>query len=294
MSKDEHDEWKARFEDAQSSMIVGSHDAAGSAFLDALYIAETGCVSAAELADTLEGLAGTRIRAEKDVDIAGVFDRAETARQHALEETIAEFGDDHLETAEAYYKFAFHNIIRKRPVAAISYLEKTLAIKRTAFGEHHFEVANTLMIMGGTHPDESEKAQLWQRAVAILEHLLANPNKCEADSSKHVPRSLRGGLENLACQAFYENRVADADEYFRRALATCSVTASKRSCTLCNPATFGKVLLAQQKYDECEAFITIAISNGGGFTKRACSEVLADLYDQSGRFQKAQALRDTE
>lgn len=292
MSNREYEDWKLRFKDAQSLMISGAHETACSSYLDALRIAETGCVSSTELADTLEGLAATKMRADSAAVVGDLLDRAETARQHALDETIVAFGDDDLETAKAYYKFAFHNIIRRRRAIAISYFEKTLSVKQFVFGELHFEVANTLMIMGGTHPEEPEKTKLWQRACTILQHLLNHPDECDADFAKHVPRSLRGCLENLATQAFREHRIADAEKYFRRALATCTVTDSKQSCSLCNAPTFGKVLLATQNYGECETFLTDAITNGGDFTKRTCSEVLADLYDETDRPNKAKALRD--
>lgn len=293
MSNNQYDEWKERFEEAQSLMIAGSHDAACSLFLDALCIAETGCVSAAEMADTLEGLAASKRWTDEAADVSDWLDRAEIAREHALEETIAEYGDSHLETAEAYYRFAFHNVIRRRPAIVISYFEKVLAIKIIAFGKYHFEVANTLMIMGGSHPEESEKTKLWERAVEILEHLLDNPDECDSDSANYVARALRGCLENLATQAFGQHRVDDAEKYFRRALASCAVTASKPSCTLCNTATFGKVLLSLKKYDECEVFLTKAIANGSSFMKRHCSEVLADLYDETGRSNEAKTLRNT-
>lgn len=275
-------------------MIDRSYEAACSGYRDALRIAETGCVSAVELADTLEGLSAIQLQFDADAGVDDLLDRAETARQHVLDSTIARCGKDHLETAEAYYRFAFHNVIRRCPAKAISYFQETLAIKEAVFGVLQFEVANTLMIMGGIHPEESEKTALWHRAVDILQHLFDNPDKSDTDSVKHVPTSLRGALENLAAQAFHDDRLVDSEDYFRRAMATCSVAGGKQSC-LCNAPTFGKVLLALKKHDECEAFLSNAIADGGGgFRKRKCSEVLADLYNETGRPNEAQAMRNPE
>lgn len=272
MANDQYDTWKACFKEAQSLLMTGSYDAACSACLDALRIAETGCVSAAELAETLEGLALTRMLIERDADVAGLLDRAETVHHQSLEETLAKFGNSHPKTAQAYSNLATHHLIRRCTTAALSCYEQVLEIKQRAFGEQHFEVANTLMIMGGIHPIEAEKTKLWQRAVSVLEYLLAHPDQCDADSSSHVSRALRGGLENLALQAYHENLFADAEEYFRRALATCPTTGSQQTCTLCNAPAFGKVLLAQQKFDEAELFLTEAVANGPGFTRRACAD----------------------
>ncbi len=61
--------------------------------------------------------------------------------------------------------------------------------------------------------------------------------------------------------------------------------------TVCNSVVFGKVLLAQQKYEACEAVLINTVSSAIGFIKWTCSEVLADLYGQAGRSRKTRELR---
>ena len=291
MATGEQCEWKPRYNAAVSAMLARDYETAVTEYSRALTAAETESVSAAELADTLEGLAGTRKQLDANDEVDELFDRAEVARHLILDHSIAHYGERDPRTANAYRRFAMHNIKRQRPTVAVAFLEKTLEVQKAYYGVNDFEVANTLTFIGGIHPDRRAKRKFWEQAVEILDHLNEHPEETTTKAAPYVSRSLQGNLENLAGHAYEDERLDEAEAYFRRAAALCKPVSSERTCRLCNANSFAKVLLAKQKYGEAEELLLDILESADRITRHICGETLADLYEQTDRPDASARLR---
>jgi hypothetical protein len=136
---------------------------------------------------------------------------------------------------------------QRKPSEAIALYRRALNIRTEALGEFHFDVANTLTIMAGVYsPDERNevsRAELWQRAVEILEQLHANPDI----DAPNVAMALRGNLENLATHRYQQSDFAAAETLFCRAIEVTTRAFGAGSAQPCNLPTYAKVLIRQGK-----------------------------------------------
>jgi hypothetical protein len=165
-----------------------------------------------------------------------------------------------------------------------------LAIRKAAFGELHFEVANTMTIIAGIHllHERNEEAAefLWEQATSILERLYR-----ESGSDTKVAMGLKGNLENLAGRAYDRGDFEKAESLFRRIIA---ISAQLGGCAQpCNVPTFARVLVRLGKHEEAEHVLNAAKkqpSQFAGLTGLAFRDAFIDLYKATGREDEAQAL----
>lgn len=283
--------WSATFNAGQSALTKRDFAAAANEFQRAIELAERYHLTDEYLVESLEGLAAARFRAEKSSDVEFLFTRASEIRDRLLAETEASLGPDDLKVAECLDRCAFHRSRRGSNSEAIALYQRALEIRQSAHGELHFDVANTLTIMAGVcyrrQSDSEPRAELWQRAVRILEHLHDNP---ETDSLE-VAFGLHGNLENLAVHQFKQGDFAAAEALFRRAIEVLNeFHGESESHQLCNVPTYAKVLIRQSKYREAEDVLSTSMHNRR--LRAMCKDALIELYESTGRHDEAAALRD--
>jgi tetratricopeptide (TPR) repeat protein len=290
LSSDET-EWSVRFQAAQNALITHDFSTAADEYENAVELAERFHLGDELVAESLEGLAAARSRADEPPDIASLFNRACEIRDRLLAENEASLGPDHLEIAACLDRCAFHRLMQKKPSEAIAFHQRAFAIRKNALGELPFDVANTLTIMAGVFSmherNKDAAAELWQRAVAILERLHDNPDT----DTQNVAMSLKGNLENLAVHAFHQGDYPAAEALFQRVIEVITKSSGPDSCAqLCNVPTYAKVLARQHKYDEAENVINAATRNPHNVA--ACKDVLIELYRATGRDDEAESLQD--
>jgi tetratricopeptide (TPR) repeat protein len=284
-------EWAASMRDAVSALVSQDFATAANLYQQAVEVAERSALDDTYLAESLEGLAAARSRNDEAADVSDLVDRAREIRDRDLVEQEVVYGPVSLEVAECIDRCAFHRLRKKNPSAAIALYERALAIRESVLGELHFDVANTLMIMGGVYSlfqrDRDAAATLWRRAAELLERLHTNP---ETDS-QDVAMSLRGCLENLAVHAFFAGEYDESESLFRRVVQVANESFGSGSCSRpCNPHFFARVLIRQQKYDEAEDMLKPALSRRS--LPAGHREALVELYRATGRDEAADALEE--
>ena len=112
------------------------HDfsAASDEYQNAVELAERFHLGDAHLAESLEGLAAARSRADESADIGPLFARAREIRDKLLAEKEASLGSDHLEIAECLDRCAFHRLMQKKPSEAIALHQRAFEIRKNALG----------------------------------------------------------------------------------------------------------------------------------------------------------------
>ncbi|MDZ4686626.1 MAG: tetratricopeptide repeat protein [Planctomycetaceae bacterium] len=271
-------------------------------YCHAVQLAEAHSLGDECLAGSIERLVHARRTAQPESDVSGLQQRATELRtrltletDRRLAETVAAKGSQHPDVAECLSRCAFQSLVIGDAEKAIALHKQALSIRRNAFGELHFEVANTLTIIAGVYSlrlrNEEAAAALCEQAVAILEKLYEALDASDS-SSKNIAMSLKGNLENLATDAFRRGDFNRAEQIYRRIMEILVQTCEPGQCQLpCNAPIFVKVLIHQRKFDEAESILEMARKRGlleKGYLAPKYQEALAELYQATGQAPAAQ------
>lgn len=282
-------EWDAAFGAAMCALATHDYPTAINGYRRAVELAEQLHPAGEPLAKTLHYLAMTLTYADGTADAGDLLNRAREIRLNVLAEKEASLGAMHLEVAECCDNLAESCGWQREPDAAIAFHKRALAIRIHAFGEDHYDVAMTLNCMANSHWREHDRdaaAQVWQRAVAILDRLHENP---ETDS-QYVGGLLRSTMQMLGLNAYERKDDAAAEAWFR---LIALMTGDEFGLPGMAPI-YAKVLVRLRKFEEAEVVLNAAskISMRATAWKEACQEALIDLYNATGRHAEAEAISD--
>src|SRR5438874_12126 len=122
--------------------------------------------------------------------------------------------------AEKFDRLAEQCCVHQQMHDAASYYRQALAVRESALGPNHHEVADSLVRLAGViglDERESPEAEgLWQRAVGIYEPLYQELSTAKGKLFQHVFMGLSGTLGNLASHAFHRGNADEAERTFRR------------------------------------------------------------------------------
>ena len=242
------------------------------------------------MADSLEGLATARSLADESAEVHAIEHRASEIRDRLLAEEEASVPRDQPAIAECLDRCAFHRLTKGNKSEAIRLFERALHIRKSVFGEVHFNVANSITILAGAcsfrDHNNARTAELWKDAVEILERLYEDPDTRTAN----VVSSLTGNLENLAMRAFAKDDFDAAESLFRRVVHLNTQFFGKERCAQpLNSPAFAHILMHRSEFGEAESILKA--SNNVTHMAAARKRVLIELYEATGRYEDAESLK---
>jgi hypothetical protein len=252
-------EWDARFQAAKSASMKRDFQTAAEEYKVAVELAEQFQLGDVGLARSLEGLAAAQWCIDKSDPCRLIRERASAIRDKILAIKEATLGPDHLEIAKCLDRCAHHRRTQNKPSDAIAFYQRAYEIRKSALGEVHVDVANTLTLMAGVYVlnlrDKISAAELWQRGISILEHLSDDPHS----KTQPVATALQGNLHCLACFRFEQGDYSGAEVLFRRLdEVTKESFESELSMPRFSTPIYAKTLIRLQKYQEAKAVLDAA------------------------------------
>lgn len=289
-SESDESEWEEVCDAADNALAAEDYEAAAEKYQRALELAEQHELGDEYVADSLEGLAAARSCAGAFAEAEAIEHRASEIRDRLLSEEEVSVPPDHAAIAECLDRCAFHRLREGMGSEAIRLFERALHIRRSMFGDNHFEVANSITILASAHSSRdhySGKAgELWKDAVKILETLFARTET----RTYEVVASLTGNLENLAMRAYEQDDFDTAEGLFRRVVAVNSTFFGHEGWEqLLNSPAFARILMHRGKLDEAESVLKAACSDH--HLAAARRQALIELYETTGRKEEAESVR---
>lgn len=283
-------EWEEMHGAAEDALETGDYAIAADRYECALELAERLELGDGFVADSLEGLAAARSLAGESAEVGPIDQRASDTRDRLLAEEEASLLPDQAAIAKCLDQCASHRLMQGKKSEAILLYERALEVRKSVFGELHFDVANSIAALASAHShrdhNNSRTVELWQDAVDILERLFGEPET----RTHEVASSLTGNLENLAMRAFAQDDFDTAETFFRRVVQVNSEFLGGESCVQpINAPAFARVLMHRSEFDEAETILKAADSEPILADERR--RTLIELYEAAGRNEEAESLK---
>ena len=289
-SKCGRNEWESLVEAAEDAIDSDDYEGAAERYRQALALAERFQLGDECLADSLEGFATCRSLADKSADVESIERQASEIRDRLLAKEEASTPPDDAAIAECLDRCASHRLREGRKSEAIRLYERALHARRRAFGDAHFDVANSLTVLASAYSFRdhhcAKTAELWKDAVEILASLFANTET----RTWEVVASLTGNLENLAMRAYEHDDRDTAEGLFRRVVEVNSVYFGPEGCVQpLNSPAFARILMHRGEFGEAEGILKADSNDVHLATARR--QALIELYETNGRTEDAESLK---